>query len=157
MRAAPMDATSQRTSIAAGLEWLALIMSLTVGTSIAAIIMGQRVGIPVLSVYWEYVAAVYRLAPLILVALAIGVAVSVALRREARPIAAIVAMIRARFHSREELAATVGPVLLMPLLLGAFGTLKQLLPLYRPFEWDDTFAGFARYIFFGHQIGRAHV
>ncbi|GLR47690.1 membrane protein [Sphingomonas astaxanthinifaciens DSM 22298] len=146
-----MDATSQRTSIAAGLEWLALIMSLTVGTSIAAIIMGNRVGIPVLSVYWEYVAAVYRLAPLILVALAIGVAASVALRREARPIAAIATMARARFHSREELAATVGPVLLMPLLLGAFGALKQLLPIYRPFEWDDTFAGFARYIFFGRR------
>ncbi|WP_344697203.1 phosphatase PAP2 family protein [Sphingomonas rosea] len=126
-------------------------MSLTVGTSVAAIVMGERVGIPVLPVYWEYVASVFRLAPLIIIAIAIGIVTTLALRRELRPIAAIKLMARTRFHNREEFAATVGPVLLMPLLLGAFGTLKQILPLYRPFQWDDTFAGFARYIFFGHR------
>lgn len=143
--------TQERSGIAPDLGWLALIMSLTVGTSVAAIVMGALVGIPVLPVYWEYVAAVFRLAPPIMICLAIGIVTTLALRREQRPVMAIVTLARTRFHSREEFAATVGPVLLMPLLLGAFGTLKQLLPLYRPFQWDDTFAGFARHIFFGHR------
>jgi len=132
-------------------SWLAVLLGITLLTSTAAIVLGKHAGIPVLDVYDLYVGSVFRLAPLILLLIAIAVVSTLALRREQRPLAALAALARTRFHSRSEVAETVGPVLLMPLLLGAFGTLKQLLPLYRPFQWDDTFAGFGKIIFFGRR------
>lgn len=140
MRSSLADFRQPRLAVAPGHAWLALLMSLTLGTSAAALALGHRVGVPVLSVYWEYVDAVFRLAPpLLLLGAAILVA-GLALRGEREPLAALARSWRTRFPTRDEVAQTVAPVLLLPLLLGAFGTMKQLLPEVRPFTWDDTLA-----------------
>lgn len=67
------------------------------------------------------------------------------------PVRFILDLLKARMPGLASLAATAAPFLLMPLLFTAYGVLKMLMPVTRPFAWDETFAALDRLLFLGEQ------
>lgn len=132
-------------------RWVAALAAMGVAASIAAMAAGTAVGIPTHKVYAGYVTAILLLAPPTLILGATAMLVRAMLMRVASPIAACKPFLADRFGSFDGAAGTLGPVLLMPVLMGAFGTLKQMMPLIAPFAWDDRFAALDRALFLGHQ------
>jgi hypothetical protein len=116
---------------------------------IAAFVAGALTGVPASQVMLGYAGIVATFTILMLAFLTIFVAL--------RGIGAgfslsgAEAFIDDRFGSRSSATGTLLPILLMPLLLGAFGTFKQMLPLVRSFDWDDSLAAADRALFFGRQ------
>lgn len=63
----------------------------------------------------------------------------------------ILDLVKTRIPGLVALAGTAAPFLLMPLLFTAYGVLKMLMPVTRPFAWDGTFAALDRLLFLGKQ------
>lgn len=129
--------------------WLVPLCVLTGLAAAAAFWAGAVTGVPAAQVMLGYAGIVATFAALMLAFLASFLAARfVGVRM---PLSGAESFIRNRFGCRSSAAGTLLPVLLMPLLLGAFGTFKQILPLVRPFDWDDSLAAADRALFFGHQ------
>lgn len=64
--------------------------------------------------------------------------------RPKRLIAYIVANMRERFLTRRRLLAALPVFVFMPIFLGAFTSLKSLIPVMNPYGWDVTFAAWDR-------------
>ncbi len=64
--------------------------------------------------------------------------------RPKRLTAYIAANMRHRFLTRRRLLAALPVLVLMPLFLGAFTSLKSLIPVMNPYGWDVTFAAWDR-------------
>lgn len=127
---------------AAGFEyrWLRVLAAMAVVSSGAAMIVGAWVGVPAGQVLVAYAIMIWRLfPPTLCLALVVYFLRSAALRRQS-PLDDLRPMLARRFSSRECTAAAIGPIILMPVILGAYGTLKQIMPLVRPFNWDGTIA-----------------
>ena len=72
-----------------------------------------------------------------------------AFRRDPAPAQRLVAALSRNLRTPWLLAAALGPLVLLPVLCGAFGTLKVLLPHYLPFAYDHLFAELDRALFLG--------
>lgn len=75
--------------------------------------------------------------------------VRAACRRDPAPAQRLIAALSRNLRTPWLLAATVGPLVLLSVLCGAFGTLKVLLPHYLPFAHDHLFAEIDRALFLG--------
>lgn len=120
--------------------WLAALGAIALVSTGAAIVAGALAGIPTLRIYAGYVTVIWGVVPAV-VTLALGLyLIAAAARREPNPLGALRPFALERMGTVERAAGTLGPILLLPLILGAFGTLKQVLPLLHPFSWDSEFA-----------------
>ncbi|WP_162789153.1 MULTISPECIES: phosphatase PAP2 family protein [Sphingomonas] len=134
--------------------WLSALFGLTFFCTALAFVLGQGAGIDAIQVYYLYISRIFLLAPVLLIGGAsIGVLMLV-IGGDQLPMQTFGNYFGKRFERRGSVAAAFAPVLLMPLLLGAFGTLKQLIPIYNPFSWDDTFARIGYHMFFNHSPWR---
>jgi hypothetical protein len=82
---------------------------------------------------------------------AIPLSIGAMLRGVKSPLGKLREHAASRLGSVDQAAGTLLPMLMMILVLAAFGTLKQIMPLVAPFTWDDTFARADRFLMFGHQ------
>jgi hypothetical protein len=131
--------------------WLIALSVMSLVSVVVAFGVGLRTGIPALSIVLTYAFAVLLLAPFSLPLLLLGFVIHAAFRRVQSPIAELRRLLKARFATRRDMLTFVVPLVMIPLTMGAFGTLKQAIPLVTPFTWDDIFADADRLIFFGRQ------
>jgi len=129
-------------------RWLAAMFAVTAASTVAALAIGTAVGVPAADIMMEYASTVLMLAPLTIILLAAGALVCAGIRREASPVRAARSFLSGRFGSPASAAAAVVPILLVPLVMASFGTFKQIMPLVRPFVWDDDLAE-AGHLMFG--------
>ena len=130
-------------------RWLRVLTGMAVISSAAALIIGSIVGVPAGQVLANYAIRIWWLSPpLLFVALVVYFLRAAALRRVS-PLADLRSLLARRCGSPETAAATFGPIILMPVILGAYGTLKQIMPLVTPYRWDSTIAEAGRMMFGG--------
>lgn len=132
-------------------RWLSALVAMTAVSTIAALVVGDSVGIPAAKIILSYAAMIWLMAPPTVLIVLVGFLATAALKRSASPIGDLKPFLAARFGSPMAAAGTIVPILVMPLLMGAFGTLKQVIPLVNPFGWDDAFARADRILFLGWQ------
>lgn len=127
--------------------WLSAVLALTVSTTMAAFWIGAKVGIPTGSIIDGYAYAVSLVTPIILIGAAAILTARAALLRVESPFAASKPFLKSRFGSPALVAGTLTPMLVMPLFMGAFGALKQFMPLVAPFSADKWLPQVGRSIF----------
>jgi PAP2 superfamily len=130
-------------------RWLAPLMGITA----ILLVLGQVVGLwfdsRPFSVMSQYAMRIVILAPFMAIAGAAVLLIAFALRREKQPTRAALQFIRSRFATPGSAFAVGAAVLMIPILMGSFGTLKMMMPLMRPFNWDPALAAADRLLFFG--------
>lgn len=130
-------------------RWVAMLAAITLFATATAFIAGALVGVPTLEVYAGYLGGIWDLVPPVVFLALLAYIIICAAWRVEHPLLVIRPFLADRFGTRERTAGTVGPLVLMPLLLGAFGTLKQMLPLVNPFGWDTVLAKVGPMLFGG--------
>lgn len=129
--------------------WLIPATAVVVLVWIAAAVGAERNGISALPLALGYAADALR-ALLLTIAMALSYQmICAAWRRDPAPGQRLLRTFSRDLRTPWLLAGTIGPLLLLPVLLGAFGTLKVLLPLYMPFAHDTLFARLDRALFLG--------
>lgn len=129
--------------------WLMPATAIVLLVWIAAAIAAERNGISAVPLTYGY--ALDALRGVLMVA-AIVLAwewMRAAWRRHPAPARRLIGGIEQYLRTPWLLAGAAAPLVLMPVLLGAFGTLKVLLPLYVPFSYDTLFAELDRALFLG--------
>lgn len=116
---------------------------------IAAAIGAQRDGSSALPLALGYTLDALRGILLTIAALLGYACVRAIWRRDPRPARRLLGAAIRNLRTPWLFAGAIGPLVLFPLLLGAFGTLKVLLPLHVPFMYDTLFARIDRALFFG--------
>jgi len=131
--------------------WLSALVGLSVlGFGIASL-AGSLVGLPAWKITYFYMKVIWILGPAALMMIAAPIVLRALALHLRNPFAGLMRYLRDRFGSPALAAGTLLPILVLPLLMGSFGTLKMLLPLARPFAWDDWLAAADRMLFFGYQ------
>jgi len=130
-------------------RWIVAVFGLAAGLSLAAAVVGSAVGVPTFEIYSGYFAKIWLLAPPLVILALSFLLVRAMLLRVSSPLTECRPYITARLGTPDRALGTLGPIVLLPVLMAAFGTLKQVMPLARTFTWDDTFAEWGRFLFFG--------
>jgi hypothetical protein len=136
---------------AAEYRWVAALALVSLLATAGALLVGIALGIPTGEIFLKYTLNICILIPPTVLLMAVVMTARCALRGEKSPFGRLKAFMAERFGSAEMAAGTLGPILLLPLLMGAFGTLKQTLPLVHAFALDDSFARADRFLFLGWQ------
>jgi hypothetical protein len=132
-------------------RWLGALVALSaLGFGIASL-AGSLAGLPAWRIAFFYMKVIWILGPGALVFIAVPIVLRALALHLRNPFAGLMQYLRDRFGSPARAAGTLLPILVLPLLMGSFGTLKMLLPLARPFAWDDWLAAADRMLFFGYQ------
>jgi hypothetical protein len=131
------------------LLWVVAVAGVTLVTVVAAFATGAVTGVPTGTVLAGYGGLILVLMPFVLIAMAAVLTLRAAILRVGSPIAASMPFLKARLGTPSLAAGTIAPIMLTPFLLGAFGVLKQVMPLFEPFTWDSTFAKMGRLMFDG--------
>jgi hypothetical protein len=132
-------------------RWLGGLAALTAIALTAAFAVGTALGVPTAEVLLGYAAIIWAFVPPMFTIALLIFFCRCAVMRVDSPVAALRPFLRQRFGSPALATASLAPILLMPLFMGAFGTLKQIMPLVRPFSWDVSFAALDRALFLGAQ------
>jgi hypothetical protein len=132
-------------------RWVAAVAAAVALASVAAVLVGSSAGVPVLEVYTGYIAVTLLVGQAALLLIAVAMTIRAMVRRVSSPFESFKAFCAERFGSVDQALGTIGPILLMPVLMGAFGTFKQIMPLVAPFAWDDALARTERWMFFGYR------
>ncbi len=132
-------------------RWIAGLAIAAGLASIGAFAIGGAVGVPVGQVYYGYVRFILVFGIVTILAGATALAAGAAICGVKSPLAATGRLASRKIGSVDQAVGIFGPILLIPLLLGAYGTLKQMMPLVAPFAWDGVFAEAERQLFFGHR------
>jgi len=136
---------------AAEYRWVSALALVSLLATAGALATGMVLGIPTGEIFLKYTLNICILMPPTILLMAVVMTLRCALRREASPFARLKAFLADRFGSLDTAAGTLGPIFLLPLLMGAFGTLKQTLPLVHAFALDESFAKADRLLFLGWQ------
>lgn len=132
-------------------RWLGALVALgALGFGIASL-AGSLAGLPAWRIAFSYMKVIWILGPGALLFIAVPVVLRALVLHLRNPFAGLMRYLRDRFGSPALATGTLLPLLVIPVLMGSFGTLKMLLPLARPFEWDDWLAAVDRMLFFGYQ------
>lgn len=129
--------------------WLLPSAAIVLLVWIAASIAAEFNGISALPLAARYAVDAMRGALITLVLVLGYEGVRAACRRDPAPARRLIAALLRNLRTPWLLAATVGPLVLLPVLCGAFGTLKVLMPHYLSFTHDHLFAGLDRALFLG--------
>lgn len=134
--------------------WLKPLVAITAVALALTLAIGFVLGMPTGEVLLTYVGVIWTFAPLTCVLVLAGAVASAMARKEPSPVAYIRASLANRLGTPELAAAALVPIVATPLVFGAFGTIKQALPLAAPYSWDDAFSAADRMLFFGIQPWR---
>lgn len=130
-------------------RWLLPLVLMTVFALAVAQYLGSLHGVAATAIVAVYVNRVLTLAPFVIIGSLIVFLLVCALRLERAPLAALRNIVRRRFPNPAVAGSAVIALLLMPVLMGAFGALKMLMPLSRSFDWDDSLALGDKMLFLG--------
>lgn len=133
------------------LIWLVPLAGFAASVFLAAQLLGIRHGVSAAQIVADYGIKVMLVAQLLLPLLLMGLCARALLVRSENPLRDLAEPLRARFGSPMLALSTIAPLLLMSVVIAAYGVLKQLMPLFTPFVWDDAFAAADRALFLGHQ------
>lgn len=133
------------------LLWLLPLAGFAMLIFAAAWAAGLRHGVSAPGVLAAYGSKIVIVLPLLANFVLTGVLIRAIATGARSPLRDLGASLRARFGSPLLALAAVAPLVLMPVVIAAYGVLKQLLPLVTPFAWDDAFAAADRLIFLGRQ------
>jgi hypothetical protein len=125
------------------------VLALLVFATAQAVGMGE--GISAAAVLADYGHKLSLVLPAVLTVMLVAALAQALLKRSKSPLRDLAAALRARFGTPVLLLAALAPLLLLPVVIAAYGVLKQLMPLITPFVWDDAFAAADRFLFFGYQ------
>jgi hypothetical protein len=131
--------------------WLGPLVVISLCTFLVAAIAGALGGVAAHRVVYIYMKMILMLGPVALGLAAVPLLFAAIVLRVPDPLVRIIAYLRARLGSPALLLAGLGPLLIVPLMMGAFGTLKMLMPLALEFTWDDRLAALDRVLFLGNQ------
>lgn len=129
--------------------WLAALVGMTLIGFVAAGVAGALAGIPAHSVARQNVMKIVVTIPITLFIVVVALTGRAAFLRIPNPIGEALAFARRRAASPAAAAACLLPILVVPWLMGSFGTLKMLMPRVVDFTWDDRFAAIDRILFVG--------
>lgn len=132
-------------------RWLAALVALTLVALLGAGWASLRAGLPAYRILYVYFVAVFQKADDALLLAGALVLLRALVLRTLNPFAGLWTLIATRFRSPALALAGVGPILIVPVLMASFGTLKMLMPVVRDFGWDDRLAAADRLLFFGYQ------
>lgn len=132
-------------------RWLAALFAMTVVSMAVAIWTGVLIGLPTVDILFGYTGILWVLIPPVVLIAMVPWGIRALVFRVEKPWSEFKPMLTERFGTPGSMAGTLGPILMLPMLMGSFGCLKQIMPLIRPFSWDDRFAQLDRLIFFGVQ------
>ena len=130
--------------------WLGALAAVTALAFLIATWAGYAVGLPAYRITISYIKVIWIMAPVALM-LAAGPILIRAIMLRIKPWAEVGPFLRARFGSPALAAGSLLPILVMPVLMGSFGTLKMLMPRARDFVWDDWLASADKFLFLGYQ------
>ena len=132
-------------------RWLAALGAMTLLALVVAGWFSHRAGLPPYRIFYLYFLAVFQNARYALW-LAGGLFLLRALwLRTWNPFQGLWALVTGHIRSPALVLAGVIPVLLVPILMASFGTLKMLMPVFRDFSWDDRLAAADKLLFLGYQ------
>ena len=109
------------------------LVGLAVVAAVGALVVGAYVGVPTSGIIVQYSATIFIVIPLVLAIALFVYMVRAALLRVPDPLAQLGPFVARRFGTPWLAAGTLAPILVVPLLMGAFGSLKQVMPLVAPF------------------------
>ena len=132
-------------------RWLGALAALTLIAFAIATAAGEAVGLPAWRIAFSYMKVIWILGPGALLLIALPILLRALVLELRRPHVHVIDHLRHRFGSPALAAATLLPILAIPVLMGSFGTLKMLMPLAREFDWDDWFAAADKVLFLGYQ------
>lgn len=132
-------------------RWLAGLAAITLATIVLAVLVGREAGVDALGLIFHQERLLWTAGPIPVAIAVIATLAGGLLSIKGGLFARLGSFLRAQFASPALVAAALLPILLMQLLIGAFGVLKVSMPAVRPFAWDDRFAAMDRALFFGHQ------
>lgn len=132
-------------------RWLVPLLAMTFVCTAMALGAGMMFGIPAAEAVLDYAARIWLMAPPTIILLFAFGLVRAALNGDRAPLSTMSKFVANRFATLSDAAATIVPILAIPLLMGAYGTIKQTIPLIHPFAWDDKLARADRMLFLGHQ------
>lgn len=132
-------------------RWVAALGGITAATFLLAMWAGTAAGVEPQKIIFSYVEAIWKRLPLALKVLAGLLVLRAIYLRTFNPFRGLIDSMRARFGSPALILSAAVPLLLIPLLMGSFGTLKMLMPLARDFTWDDQLANADKILFLGYQ------
>jgi hypothetical protein len=134
--------------------WLKPLVAMTALSLALALAVGFLVGMPTGDLMLTYVGVIWMFAPLTCVLVLAGAVASAVARKEPSPVTYIRSSLASRLGTSELAVAALVPIVATPLVFGAFGTIKQALPLAAPYSWDDAFSTVDRMLFLGVQPWR---
>jgi hypothetical protein len=132
-------------------RWVLGLVFIVAAAGIAALIIGSAVGVPVSQVYAGYMRTILVMAPVAALLMLVPITLAAMIRGVERPLARCIEHFRSGDGVLDGAIGVFGPILLMPLLMGAFGTFKQIMPLVAPFTWDDRIAAVGQLLFLGYR------
>ena len=132
-------------------RWLGAICALTAVTFAIAYVAGNAAGLVTLRAIWLYMKAIFWFGPMVLFFAAIPLVIAALVMRVPNPLGRIAAFFKAHYGSPALAAAAIAPILIVPVMMGAFGILKMIMPLSRAFTWDDWLANADKMLFLGYQ------
>lgn len=131
--------------------WIAALAALTAGSFLVASIAGYLGGVPAHRVAFAYATIIWTMGPAAIFLASVPFAIRAVLLRIPSPLTEAMPFLKERFGTPALAAGSLAPIIFMPVLMGSFGTLKMLMPLVTPFQWDDAFAAADRLLFLGYE------
>jgi hypothetical protein len=132
-------------------RWIGALFALTFVAFSIASLAGYIGTVAAYRIVLAYAAIIWLIGPAAVLLALIPIGICAIVQKSGKAVSDSMPFIRARFGNPALAAASLAPILLMPLLMGSFGTLKMLMPLATDFTWDDWFAQADKLLFFGHQ------
>jgi hypothetical protein len=132
-------------------RWIAALAGITALAGAFAVWAGSRAGVDALALILKQDRLIWTVGPLPVLVAILAIAVTAVMSGRSGAKAKLLALTSSRFGSPGLILGTAGPILLMQMLVGAFGVMKMVMPAIRPFSWDDRFAAADRALFLGHQ------
>jgi hypothetical protein len=132
-------------------RWLGALGAMTALALIVAGLVAYRVGLPPYRIFFRYFEAVFRKAQYAAEIAGALIVLRALYLRTFNPFRGLWALVKDHIRSPALVIAAILPILVVPVLMASFGTLKMLMPLMRDFTWDDSFAAADRMLFFGYQ------
>lgn len=132
-------------------RWLLALAAMAAVTFLVAAIAGAAGGVPAHRVAFLYMKIIFTLGPAAVFLAALPLFIAAIVMRIPDPLARVRAFLKQRFGTPALTLAGLAPIVIVPVMMGAFGTLKMLMPLARDFTWDDWLANADRILFLGYQ------
>ncbi|HXV25098.1 MAG TPA: phosphatase PAP2 family protein [Alphaproteobacteria bacterium] len=124
-----------------------LLLAMTLGYVAAVVGVAHAIGRPEAVSLTLYSPVLIALLGIVLLGFSLGYLIYLGLiLRTQRPFKRIVEDLNGRFDLRRRMVAAIPILVLLPLFISAFTSMKVLIPALNPFSWDPTFALWDRWL-----------